>query len=218
MGTHHVRKKYLLLLSGCQHRDNCHQPWKIPRRECGRAVAAQGGRLLDLCRWMNHYLLMKFSPTHWSNCHLSWWVSTVNRVIWILCLVAEYTNWKQWNVRRGGWDFNVTLLFPQLDTQEMRFSSLTFDDSGMYQCIAENHHGVIYANAELRVFGESCFGRVVFKGHISSWLIGACEDIQREVQGHDMAELWMLSTSDFYQSISRPLSVFEGNDMLFFFF
>uniref|UniRef100_A0A8D0AFU1 Contactin 1 n=1 Tax=Sander lucioperca TaxID=283035 RepID=A0A8D0AFU1_SANLU len=37
------------------------------------------------------------------------------------------------------------------DRKEMRFSSLTFDDSGMYQCIAENHHGVIYANAELRV-------------------------------------------------------------------
>ncbi|XP_071350262.1 contactin-1a-like [Trachinotus anak] len=39
-----------------------------------------------------------------------------------------------------------------LDRKEMRFSSLTFDDSGMYQCIAENHHGVIYANAELRVY------------------------------------------------------------------
>uniref|UniRef100_A0A8C2WDC6 Contactin 1 n=1 Tax=Cyclopterus lumpus TaxID=8103 RepID=A0A8C2WDC6_CYCLU len=36
--------------------------------------------------------------------------------------------------------------------KEMRFSSLTFDDSGMYQCIAENHHGVIYATAELRVY------------------------------------------------------------------
>uniref|UniRef100_A0A8D3BRY3 Contactin 1 n=1 Tax=Scophthalmus maximus TaxID=52904 RepID=A0A8D3BRY3_SCOMX len=36
--------------------------------------------------------------------------------------------------------------------EPMKFSSLTFDDSGMYQCIAENHHGVIYANAELRVF------------------------------------------------------------------
>uniref|UniRef100_A0A673B531 Contactin-1a-like n=1 Tax=Sphaeramia orbicularis TaxID=375764 RepID=A0A673B531_9TELE len=35
---------------------------------------------------------------------------------------------------------------------EVRFNSLTFEDSGMYQCIAENHHGVIYANAELRVF------------------------------------------------------------------
>lgn len=42
----------------------------------------------------------------------------------------------------------------------MRFSSLTFDDSGMYQCIAENRHGIIYANAELRVFGESHFGYI----------------------------------------------------------
>lgn len=39
----------------------------------------------------------------------------------------------------------------------MSFRSLTFDDSGMYQCIAENHHGLLYANAELRVFGESRF-------------------------------------------------------------
>ncbi|KAI4877290.1 hypothetical protein NFI96_011836, partial [Prochilodus magdalenae] len=35
---------------------------------------------------------------------------------------------------------------------ELRFTDLTPDDSGMYQCIAENRHGVIYANAELRVF------------------------------------------------------------------
>lgn len=34
---------------------------------------------------------------------------------------------------------------------ELKFSSLTFDDSGMYQCIAWNEWGVIYANAELRV-------------------------------------------------------------------
>ncbi|KAM8860475.1 contactin-1a isoform 1-T2 [Synchiropus picturatus] len=39
-----------------------------------------------------------------------------------------------------------------LGQKEMRFSSLTFQDSGMYQCIAENRHGVIFANAELRVF------------------------------------------------------------------
>lgn len=37
----------------------------------------------------------------------------------------------------------------------MSFNSLTFDDSGMYQCVAENRHGVLYANAELRVLGES---------------------------------------------------------------
>ncbi|XP_018603052.1 contactin 1b isoform X2 [Scleropages formosus] len=34
---------------------------------------------------------------------------------------------------------------------ELKFSMLTFEDSGMYQCIAENRHGSIYANAELRV-------------------------------------------------------------------
>lgn len=37
---------------------------------------------------------------------------------------------------------------------ELKFSSLTFEDSGMYQCIAENNWGTIYANAELRVVCE----------------------------------------------------------------
>ncbi|XP_047248527.1 contactin-1a isoform X2 [Girardinichthys multiradiatus] len=39
-----------------------------------------------------------------------------------------------------------------LNGKELRFSRLTSDDAGMYQCIAENRHGVIYANAELKVF------------------------------------------------------------------
>lgn len=43
---------------------------------------------------------------------------------------------------------------------ELKFSSLTFDDSGMYQCLAENYWGIKYANAELRVIGKS----VVFLG------------------------------------------------------
>ncbi|XP_041327420.1 contactin-1 [Pyrgilauda ruficollis] len=34
---------------------------------------------------------------------------------------------------------------------ELRMQSLTFDDAGMYQCIAENMHGIIYANAELKI-------------------------------------------------------------------
>lgn len=38
---------------------------------------------------------------------------------------------------------------------ELKFSSLTFDDSGMYQCLAENIWGIKYANAELRVIGMS---------------------------------------------------------------
>lgn len=38
---------------------------------------------------------------------------------------------------------------------ELKFSSLTFDDSGMYQCVAENYWGIKYANAQLQVIGES---------------------------------------------------------------
>ncbi|XP_024056843.1 contactin-1 [Terrapene carolina triunguis] len=34
---------------------------------------------------------------------------------------------------------------------ELRIQSLTVEDAGMYQCIAENKHGIIYANAELKV-------------------------------------------------------------------
>lgn len=33
-------------------------------------------------------------------------------------------------------------------------SVLTLSDAGMYQCVAENKHGVIYFAAELMVLGE----------------------------------------------------------------
>uniref|UniRef100_A0A7M4ETE6 Contactin-1 n=1 Tax=Crocodylus porosus TaxID=8502 RepID=A0A7M4ETE6_CROPO len=33
----------------------------------------------------------------------------------------------------------------------LRIRGLTFEDAGMYQCIAENAHGIIYANAELKI-------------------------------------------------------------------
>lgn len=44
--------------------------------------------------------------------------------------------------------------FPQYDKHDLKFRGLTFEDSGMYQCRAENRHGVVYADAELRVIGE----------------------------------------------------------------
>ncbi|KAM8972050.1 contactin-1 [Pelodytes ibericus] len=34
---------------------------------------------------------------------------------------------------------------------ELKINSLTLRDAGMYQCIAENHYGIIQANAELKV-------------------------------------------------------------------
>ncbi|XP_052400437.1 contactin-1a [Carassius gibelio] len=53
---------------------------------------------------------------------------------------------------------------------ELHFTDLTFDDSGMYQCIAENRHGTIYANAELRVFA----GAPSFEGNpVKPKLLGA---------------------------------------------
>lgn len=68
-------------------------------------------------------------------------------------------------------DESVRSLHQYGKNHELRFTDLTFDDSGMYQCIAENRHGVIYANAELRVFGELN----------SDWLTGS-EVIQFEPQ------------------------------------
>ncbi|KAK3544907.1 hypothetical protein QTP86_029244, partial [Hemibagrus guttatus] len=53
---------------------------------------------------------------------------------------------------------------------ELKFSSLTFDDSGMYQCIAENNWGTIYANAELRVV--SCAPTFIYNP-VKKILLGA---------------------------------------------
>lgn len=36
-------------------------------------------------------------------------------------------------------------------------SALTLSDAGMYQCVAENKHGVIYFAAELMVLGRMAF-------------------------------------------------------------
>ncbi|KGL83266.1 Contactin-2, partial [Tinamus guttatus] len=49
----------------------------------------------------------------------------------------------------------LILLFAQnrieVSGGELRFSKLVLEDSGMYQCVAENKHGTIYASAELTV-------------------------------------------------------------------
>lgn len=36
-------------------------------------------------------------------------------------------------------------------------SVLTLSDAGMYQCVAENKHGIIYFAAELMVLGRMAF-------------------------------------------------------------
>uniref|UniRef100_A0A8C2JDN2 Contactin-3 n=1 Tax=Cyprinus carpio TaxID=7962 RepID=A0A8C2JDN2_CYPCA len=45
----------------------------------------------------------------------------------------------------------------------LSISSLTLSDTGMYQCIAENRHGRVFANAELRVIVAPDFSNSVLK-------------------------------------------------------
>lgn len=42
----------------------------------------------------------------------------------------------------------------EVSAGDLRFSKLSLEDSGMYQCVAENKHGTIYASAELAVQGK----------------------------------------------------------------
>lgn len=39
----------------------------------------------------------------------------------------------------------------------LNITSLNLADIGMYQCVAENRHGRVFTNAELRVVGRSFF-------------------------------------------------------------
>lgn len=53
-------------------------------------------------------------------------------------------------------------LFPpqghiQIENGALSIASLNLSDSGMYQCVAENKHGVIYAAAQLMVLGKIAF-------------------------------------------------------------
>ena len=42
---------------------------------------------------------------------------------------------------------------------KLGIASVTLSDAGMYQCLAENEHGAIYASAELKAVGKSCILR-----------------------------------------------------------
>lgn len=53
---------------------------------------------------------------------------------------------------------------------ELRMQSLTFDDAGMYQCIAENMHGIIYANAELKIVGQWDYFSIYYLGWVRQQL------------------------------------------------
>ena len=50
-----------------------------------------------------------------------------------------------------------TLCSFQYHRGELRLYDVTFENAGMYQCIAENTHGAIYANAESKILGQYHF-------------------------------------------------------------
>uniref|UniRef100_A0A8C0FP05 Contactin 2 n=1 Tax=Bubo bubo TaxID=30461 RepID=A0A8C0FP05_BUBBB len=71
----------------------------------------------------------------------------------------------RWSCAAASWLPNVPFLFfssngfillfaqnrIEVSGGELRFSKLVLEDSGMYQCVAENKHGTVYASAELTV-------------------------------------------------------------------
>lgn len=62
-----------------------------------------------------------------------------------------------------GWPCNARLflLSPQgriqIENGALSIAALNLSDSGMYQCVAENKHGVIYSSAQLMVLGEIAY-------------------------------------------------------------
>lgn len=45
----------------------------------------------------------------------------------------------------------------RVDGGRLTISNINLVDSGMYQCLAENDNGVIYASAELKVVGKHIY-------------------------------------------------------------
>lgn len=41
-----------------------------------------------------------------------------------------------------------------MEAGRLTISRISLSDSGMYQCVADNEHGALYASAELKVVGK----------------------------------------------------------------
>lgn len=49
-----------------------------------------------------------------------------------------------------------------MEAGRLTISRISLSDSGMYQCVAENEHGAVYASAELKVIGKQLVCPVSF--------------------------------------------------------
>lgn len=77
---------------------------------------------------------------------------------------------------------------------DLRFSKLSLEDSGMYQCVAENKHGTIYASAELAVQGKGPRERGCPQGHPGGGRVsGVRNSEQQHVYIHTLT--WQFSNS-----------------------
>ena len=62
--------------------------------------------------------------------------------------------------------FNLLIQFffrnrVKLDNNNLHFLTITFDEDGLYQCVAENVHGMIVSSTWVHVVGEFiCEGKV----------------------------------------------------------
>lgn len=45
----------------------------------------------------------------------------------------------------------------QIENGALSIAALNLSDSGMYQCVAENKHGIIYSSTQLMVLGEIAY-------------------------------------------------------------
>lgn len=52
-----------------------------------------------------------------------------------------------------------------IEAGKLSISRISLSDSGMYQCVADNEHGSVYASAELKVVGKQM---ILLSSHLTS--------------------------------------------------
>uniref|UniRef100_A0A673HSV7 Contactin-1a-like n=1 Tax=Sinocyclocheilus rhinocerous TaxID=307959 RepID=A0A673HSV7_9TELE len=108
--------------------------------------------------WYRQWLYVEGAP-EWAE-HINDTEKDVGSELTLRCVaVGKPLPWIRW--LKDGYSYGKG---------ELKFSSLTFEDSGMYQCIAENEWGTIYASAELRVV--SCAPTFIYNP-VKKVLLGA---------------------------------------------